>query len=177
MCQAGTSWSWAAATHLTQRGQQAPPAPYFVARGATAQRTASAQRGIPVPGATSRPGLVPRWHDMWTSRPVYPTEIAYFDRGLIDLPNDTTNANPRRATRSRIMGRLFGTEHLPSSRPWVRRPGLGRAAAVGERDRRGQAGAMKEYNPQSQPKLVWPRHSSWCACISTSWVRNNGLSH
>jgi hypothetical protein len=110
----------------------------------------------------------------------HPTEIAYFDRGSIDAPNDTANANNRsRYTIGGSWGAYYWNGYVYSSE-------LDRGFDIFELTPSPQLSAnelaaaklvtLKEYNPQSQPKLVWPAAFPVVRSYLDQLVRNDGLA-
>jgi hypothetical protein len=137
---------------------------------------------IPVPG---RDLYVQGWYQggvdiMDFTDADHPTEIGYFDRGAIDPPGDTTNANPRsRYTIGGSWGAYYWNGYIYSSE-------LDRGFDVLELLPSAQLSAneiaaaklvtLKELNPQSQPKLVWPAAFPVVRSYLDQLVRDNGLS-
>jgi hypothetical protein len=137
---------------------------------------------IPVPG---RDLYVQGWYQggidvMDFTDADHPSEIAYFDRGSIDPPNDTTNASARsRYTIGGSWGAYYWNGYVYSSE-------LDRGFDVYELTPSAQISAnelaaaklvrMKEYNPQSQPKLVWPAAFPVVRSYLDQLVRNDGLA-
>jgi hypothetical protein len=137
---------------------------------------------IPVPG---RDLYVQGWYQggvdvMDFTDPDHPTEIAYFDRGPIDPPGDTSNASGRASyTVGGSWGAYYWNGMIYSSE-------LDRGFDVLELTPSAQLSTnelaaaklvrFKEYNPQSQPKLVWPP----AFCVVRSYldqlIRNDGLA-
>jgi hypothetical protein len=141
---------------------------------------------VPVPG---RDIMVQGWYQGGIdvsdfSDPDHPFEIAYYDRGPADpppAPGDTTGGVVSR-TRGTIGGswgayywnglvysselaRGFDIlELLPSDQLSVNE--LAAAKLV----------TMEQYNPQSQPKLVWPAAFPVVRSYLDQLVRGNGLS-
>src|SRR6185312_227975 len=110
----------------------------------------------------------------------HPFEIAYFDRGPIDAPADTSNASARsRYTIGGSWGAYYWNGYIYSSE-------LDRGFDIYELSPSPQLSAneiaaaklvtLKEYNPQSQPKLVWPAAFPVVRSYLDQLVRNNGLS-
>jgi hypothetical protein len=110
----------------------------------------------------------------------HPFEIAYFDRGPIDAPADTSNANERsRYTIGGSWGAYYWNGYVYSSE-------LDRGFDVYELTPSPQLSAneiaaaklvtLNEYNPQSQPKLVWPAAFPVVRSYLDQLVRDNGLS-
>jgi len=110
----------------------------------------------------------------------HPTEIAFFDRGPIDEPADTSNASARsRYTIGGSWGAYYWNGYVYSSEldrgfdvyeltpsPQLSENELAAAKLV----------TLKEYNPQSQPKLVWPAAFPVVRSYLDQLVRNDGLS-
>jgi hypothetical protein len=137
---------------------------------------------IPVPG---RDLYVQGWYQggvdvMDFTDAAHPFEIAYFDRGAIDPPGDTSNASGRaRYTIGGSWGAYYWNGMIYSSE-------LDRGFDVLELTPSAQLSAneiaaaklvmLKEYNPQSQPKLVWP--AAFCVVRSylDQLMRNDGLA-
>jgi hypothetical protein len=110
----------------------------------------------------------------------HPTEIAYYDRGPIDAPGDTSNASNRaRYTIGGSWGAYYWNGYIYSSE-------LDRGFDVYELTPSDQLSAheiaaaklvtLKEYNPQSQPKLVWPAAFPVVRSYLDQLVRNGGLA-
>jgi len=165
-------------TKMTQRSYFKLPA------AQTAQENCVSHNGglVPVPG---RDLYVQGWYQggidvMDFTDADHPKEIAYFDRGPIDPPDDTTNASARsRYTIGGSWGAYYWNGMVYSSE-------LDRGFDVYELLPSDQLSAnelaaaklvrMKEYNPQSQPKLVWPAAFPVVRSYLDQLVRNNGLS-
>jgi len=110
----------------------------------------------------------------------HPFEIAYFDRGPIDAPSDTSKASERsHYTIGGSWGAYYWNGMIYSSE-------LDRGFDVLELMPSPQLSAneiaaaklvkLKEYNPQSQPKLVWPAAFVVVRSYLDQLVRNNGLA-
>jgi hypothetical protein len=137
---------------------------------------------VPVPG---RDLYVQGWYQggidvMDFTDADHPTEIAYFDRGSIDPPGDTTNASARsRYTIGGSWGAYYWNGMVYSSE-------LDRGFDVYELTPSPQLSAnelaaaklvkLTEYNPQSQPKLVWPAAFPVVRSYLDQLVRNDGLA-
>jgi hypothetical protein len=137
---------------------------------------------IPVPG---RDLYVQGWYQggvdvMDFTDPDHPIEIAYFDRGSIDAPDDTTKASERsRYTIGGSWGAYYWNGMIYSSE-------LDRGFDVYELTPSEHLSAnelaaaklvtLEEYNPQSQPKLVWPAAFPVVRSYLDQLVRNQGLS-
>ena len=137
---------------------------------------------VPVPG---RDLYVQGWYQggvdvMDFTDADHPTEIAYFDRGPIDPPSDTSNASERsRYTIGGSWGAYYWNGMIYSSE-------LDRGFDVLELQPSAQLSAnelaaaklvtLREYNPQSQPKLVWPAAFPVVRSYLDQLVRNGGLA-
>ena len=137
---------------------------------------------IPVPG---RDLYVQGWYQggidvMDFTDADHPTEIAYYDRGSIDAPADTSKASERsRYTIGGSWGAYYWNGMIYSSE-------LDRGFDVYELTPSAQLSAneiaaaklvtMKEYNPQSQPKLVWPAAFPVVRSYLDQLVRSDGLA-
>ena len=137
---------------------------------------------IPVPG---RDLYVQGWYQggidvMDFTDADHPTEIAYYDRGSIDAPADTSKASERsRYTIGGSWGAYYWNGMIYSSE-------LDRGFDVYELTPSAQLSAneiaaaklvtLKEYNPQSQPKLVWPAAFPVVRSYLDQLVRNDGLA-
>jgi len=163
---------------LTQRG-------YFKLPAAKSDReNCVAHNGalIPVPG---RSLYVQGWYQggidvMDFTDPDHPTEIAYFTRGPIDPPGDTSNASGRaRYTIGGSWGAYYWNGLIYSSE-------LDRGFDILELLPSAQLSAnelaaarlvtFKEYNPTTQPKLVWPPGYAVVRSYLDQLVRNDGLA-
>jgi hypothetical protein len=150
----------------------------------TAQENCVSHNGglIPVPG---RDLYVQGWYQggvdvMDFTDADHPFEIAYFDRGPIDPPSDTSNASARsRYTIGGSWGAYYWNGYVYSSE-------LDRGFDVYELTPSEQLSAnelaaaklvtLKEYNPQSQPKLVWPPAFPVVRSYLDQLGRNGGLA-
>jgi hypothetical protein len=163
---------------MTQRG-------YFKIPAAKSDReNCVAHNGglVPVPG---RNLYVQGWYQggvdvMDFTNPDHPFEIAYFSRGPIDPPGDTSNASGRaRYTIGGSWGAYYWNGYVYSSE-------LDRGFDVLELTPSPQLSAnelaaarlvrFKEYNPTSQPKLVWPAAYVVVRSYLDQIVRNDGLA-
>jgi len=150
----------------------------------TAQENCVSHNGglIPVPG---RDLYVQGWYQggidiMDFTDADHPIEIGYFDRGPIDPPSDTSKASERsRYTIGGSWGAYYWNGMIYSSE-------LDRGFDVLELLPSPQLSAneiaaaklvmLKEYNPQSQPKLVWPPAFAVVRSYLDQLERNNGLA-
>ncbi len=163
---------------MTQRGYFKLPA------AKTDRENCVAHNGglVPVPG---RDLYVQGWYQggidvMDFTDPDHPFEIAYFSRGPIDPPGDTSNASGRaRYTIGGSWGAYYWNGMIYSSE-------LDRGFDVLELTPTPQLSAnelaaaklvrFKEYNPTSQPKLVWPPAYVVVRSYLDQLVRNDGLA-
>jgi hypothetical protein len=187
MCQAGSIMELGGNTIVTATAdyKKLTQRAYFkLPTAQSAQENCVSHNGglIPVPG---RDLYVQGWYQggvdvMDFTDADHPTEIAYFDRGPIDEPNDTTNANNRsRYTIGGSWGAYYWNGYVYSSE-------LDRGFDIFELTPSPQLSAnelaaaklvtLKEYNPQSQPKLVWPAAFPVVRSYLDQLVRNEGLA-
>ena len=187
MCQAGSIMELGGNTivtasadnkKLTQRSYFKLPAAQSV------QENCVSHNGglVPVPG---RDLCVQGWYQggidiMDFTDADHPTEIAYYDRGPIDEPADTSKASERsRYTIGGSWGAYYWNGYIYSSE-------LDRGFDIYELTPSPQLSAneiaaaklvtLKEYNPQSQPKLVWPAAFPVVRSYLDQLVRNGGLT-
>jgi hypothetical protein len=187
MCQAGSIMELGGNTIVTlsANNRKMTQHAYFKLPSAqTAQENCVSHNGglIPVPG---RDLYVQGWYQggvdvMDFTDADHPTEIAYFDRGPIDPPNDTTNASERsRYTIGGSWGAYYWNGYVYSSE-------LDRGFDVYELTPSPQLSAneiaaarlstLKEYNPQSQPRFTWPAAFPVVRSYLDQLVRNDGLT-
>jgi hypothetical protein len=187
MCQAGSIMELGGNTIVTASAdnKKLTQHAYFKLPSAqTAQENCVSHNGglIPVPG---RDLYVQGWYQggvdiMDFTDADHPTEIAYFDRGPLDAPGDTTNANNRsRYTIGGSWGAYYWNGYIYSSE-------LNRGLDVlelvpGPQLSENEIAAaklvrLKDYNPQSQPKLVWPAAFPVVRSYLDQLVRNGGLA-
>ena len=187
MCQAGSIMELGGNTIITASAdnKQLTQHAYFkLPTAQSAQENCVSHNGglIPVPG---RDLYVQGWYQggidiMDFTDADHPSEIAYFDRGSIDAPADTSNASARsRYTIGGSWGAYYWNGMIYSSE-------LDRGFDVYELTPSPQLSAneiaaaklvtLKEYNPQSQPKLVWPAAFPVARSYLDQLVRNDGLA-
>jgi len=187
MCQAGSIMELGGNTIVTASAdnKKLTQRAYFKLPAAqTAQENCVSHNGgiVPVPG---RDLYVQGWYQggvdvMDFTDADHPFEIAYFDRGPIDPPNDTTNASARsRYTIGGSWGAYYWNGYIYSSE-------LDRGFDIYELTPSDQLSAnelaaaklvtLKEYNPQSQPKLTWPAAFPVVRSYLDQLVRNDGLA-
>ena len=154
----------------------------------TAQENCVSHNGglVPVPG---RDIMVQGWYQggidvIDFTDPDHPFEIAYFDRGPVDAPpapGDTANA-----AVSRLRGTIGGSWGAYYWNGLVYSSELARGFDILELLPTDKLSAnelaaaklvrMTEYNPQSQPKIVWPAAFPVVRSYLDQLVRDNGLS-
>ncbi len=187
MCQAGSIMELGGNTIIVESAdnkKMVQHAYFKLPAAQTAQENCVSHNGglIPVPG---RDLYVQGWYQggidiMDFTNADHPFEIGYFDRGPIDPPNDTSKAS----ARSRYtIGGSWGAYYWNG---WIYSSELDRGFDVLELTPGPQLSAneiaaaklvtMKEYNPQSQPKLVWPPAFVVVRSYLDQLVRNNGLA-
>jgi hypothetical protein len=187
MCQAGSIMELGGNTIITASAdnKQLTQHAYFkLPTAQSAQENCVSHNGglIPVPG---RDLYVQGWYQggidvMDFTDADHPSEIAYFDRGSIDAPSDTSKASERsRYTIGGSWGAYYWNGMIYSSE-------LDRGFDVYELIPSPQLSAneiaaaklvtLKEYNPQSQPRLVWPAAFPVVRSYLDQLVRNDGLA-
>jgi hypothetical protein len=114
-----------------------------------------------------------------------PVEIAFFDRGPVDQPPSSTRARrarPRSPPRSTIggswgaywyNGRVYSSEMARGLDILELTPSDQLSANEIEAAKLVQ---MAEFNPQSQPKIVWPAAFPVVRSYLDQLVRGNGLA-
>jgi hypothetical protein len=154
----------------------------------TAQENCVSHNGglVPVPG---RDIMVQGWYQGGVdvidfTDPDHPFEIAFFDRGPVDpppAPGDTANAAVSRARGS--IGGSWGAYYwngLVYSSELARGFDILELLPSDKLSANELAAAklvrMTEYNPQSQPKIVWPAAFPVVRSYLDQLVRGNGLS-
>ena len=187
MCQAGSIMELGGNTIITASADNktlTQHAYFKLPTAQSAQENCVSHNGglIPVPG---RDLYVQGWYQggvdvMDFTDADHPTEIAYFDRGSIDAPADTSNASARsRYTIGGSWGAYYWNGMIYSSE-------LDRGFDVYELTPSPQLSAneiaaaklvtLKEFNPQSQPKYVWPAAFPVVRSYLDQLVRNDGLA-
>jgi hypothetical protein len=154
----------------------------------TAQENCVSHNGglVPVPG---RDIMVQGWYQGGVdvidfSDPDHPFEIAFFDRGPVDqppAPGDTTAAQGGRFRNS--IGGSWGAYYWNG---YVYSSEMARGLDILELLPSDQLSAnelaaaklvrFEQYNPQSQPKIVWPAAFPVVRSYLDQLVRNNGLT-
>jgi hypothetical protein len=187
MCQAGSIMELGGNTIITSSADNkklAQHAYFKLPTAQSAQENCVSHNGglIPVPG---RDLYVQGWYqggiDVMDFTDVdHPSEIAFYDRGPIDVPSDTSKASDRsRYTIGGSWGAYYWNGMIYSSE-------LDRGFDIYELTPSAQLSAneiaaaklvtMKEYNPQSQPKLVWPAAFPVVRSYVDQLVRDGGLA-
>jgi hypothetical protein len=117
--------------------------------------------------------------------PDHPRELAYFDRGPIDPPSarDTAAADPEEEIMRNTLGGSWGAYYWNG---YIYSSELDRGFDVlelvpGDAFSKNELEAaklvhMEEYNPQSQPKIVWPAAFVVVRAYLDQLVRGNGLA-
>jgi LVIVD repeat len=137
---------------------------------------------LPVPG---RDIMVQGWYQGGVdlvdfTDPDHPFEVAYFDRGPVDAPADTSKASARsRYTIGGSWGAYYWNGYVYSSE-------LARGFDIYELTPSDKLSAnelaaaklvrMTEYNPQSQPHYTWPAAFPVVRSYLDQLVRDNGLT-
>ncbi len=116
----------------------------------------------------------------------HPTEIAYFDRGPIDPPPGASTVRQRRDARRAHRCTIGGSWGAYYWNGMIYSSELDRGFDVFELTPSAQLSAneiaaaklvrFKEYNPTSQPKLVWPPAFVVVRSYLDQLVRNDGLA-
>jgi hypothetical protein len=190
MCQATSMLEMGGNTTLTiSKDRKFTQHAYFkIPSAQTAQENCVSHNGglVPVPG---RDIMVQGWYQGGVdvidfTDPDHPFEIAFFDRGPADLPpapGDTANASI-----SRGRGTIGGSWGAYYWNGLVYSSELARGFDILELQPTDKLSANElaaaklvkfvEYNPQSQPKVVWPAAFPVVRSYLDQLVRDNGLS-
>jgi hypothetical protein len=194
MCQANSMMEMGGNTILTidPKKKYKQHAYYKINTAQTAEENCVSHNGglIPVPG---RDIMVQGWYQGGVSVMDFtnadkPEELAYFDRGPIDpapgadVPAPAAQAAGGRGNRGTIggsWGAYYWNGHIYSSE-------LDRGFDIMELTPSDQLSKneieaaklvrFKEYNPQSQPKIVWPAAFPVVRSYVDQLVRGNGLA-
>ena len=188
MCQATSMMEMGGNTTLTISGGKMTQHAYFkIPTAQSAQENCVSHNGglVPVPG---RDIMVQGWYQGGVdvidfTDPDHPKELAFFDRGPIDpppAPGDTANGaiNRARGTIGGSWGAYYYNGLVYSSE-------LARGFDILELLPTDQLSANElaaaklvryaQYNPQSQPKIVWPAAFPVVRSYLDQLVRDNGL--
>ncbi|MGE5729947.1 MAG: LVIVD repeat-containing protein [Gemmatimonas sp.] len=162
---------------------------YKIPTAQTAEENCVSHNGglIPIPG---RDIMVQGWYQggisvMEFTDPDHPRELAYFDRGPIDPPNpaDTVATDPEEEIMRNTLGGSWGAYYWNG---YIYSSELDRGFDVleltpGDAFSKNELEAaklvhMEEYNPQSQPKIVWPAAFVVVRAYLDQLVRGKGLA-
>jgi hypothetical protein len=162
---------------------------YKIPTAQTAEENCVSHNGglIPIPG---RDIMAQGWYQggisvMEFTDPDHPRELAYFDRGPIDPPSarDTAAADPEEEIMRNTLGGSWGAYYWNG---YIYSSELDRGFDVlelvpGDAFSKNELEAaklvhMEEYNPQSQPKIVWPAAFVVVRAYLDQLVRGNGLA-
>jgi len=188
-CQATSMLQMGGNTTLTiSRDRKYTQHAYFkIPSAQTAQENCVSHNGglVPVPG---RDIMVQGWYQGGVdvidfTDPDQPFELAFFDRGPVDpppVPGDTAGAVSRmRGTIGGSWGAYYWNGYIYSSE-------LARGFDILELLPSDKLSAnelaaarlvrMEQYNPQSQPKIVWPAAFPVVRSYLDQLVRGNGLA-
>lgn len=199
MCQAGSMIEQGGNTTLEITPQRKfKQAGYFkIPSAQTAQENCVSHNGglIPVPG---RDVMVQGWYQGGVdvidfTDPMKPVEIAYFDRGPIDNP-PPIDQGPVGAPAPGAAGGRGGAPRSTTGGSWgayyfngrVYSSEIARGMDIMELTPTDKLSAneiaaaklvmFKEYNPQSQPKIVWPAAFPVVRSYVDQLQRDNGLA-
>ena len=162
---------------------------YKIPAAQTAEENCVSHNGglVPIPG---RDIMVQGWYQggisvMEFTDPDHPRELAYFDRGPIDPPNpaDTAAANPEEEIMRNTLGGSWGAYYWNG---YIYSSELDRGFDVleltpGDAFSKNELEAaklvhMEQYNPQSQPRIVWPPAFVVVRAYLDQLERGNGLA-
>ncbi len=162
---------------------------YKIPTAQTAEENCVSHNGglIPIPG---RDIMAQGWYQggisvMEFTDPDHPRELAYFDRGPIDAPKpaDTAAADPEEEVIRNTLGGSWGAYYWNG---YIYSSELDRGFDIleltpGDAFSKNELEAaklvhMEEYNPQSQPKIVWPPAFVVVRAYLDQLVRGNGLA-
>ena len=189
MCQATSMMEMGGNTILTIKNRKMTQHAYFkIPSAQSAQENCVSHNGglVPVPG---RDLFVQGWYQGGVNvsdftDPDHPFEVAFFDRGPVDLPpepGDTASASTgrQRGTIGGSWGAYYWNGYIYSSE-------LARGFDVLELVPSDKLSAneiaaaklvrMEQYNPQSQPHYTFPAAFPVVRSYLDQLVRNNGLS-
>jgi LVIVD repeat len=191
MCQKTSPMEMGANTILTigPNRKYTQHAYYKIPTAQTAEENCVSHNGglIPIPG---RDIMAQGWYQggisvMEFTDPDHPRELAYFDRGPIDPPNpaDTVATDPEEEIMRNTLGGSWGAYYWNG---YIYSSELDRGFDVleltpGDAFSKNELEAaklvhMNEYNPQSQPKIVWPPAFVVVRSYLDQLVRGNGLA-
>jgi hypothetical protein len=187
MCQATSMMQMGGNTTLTiANGKMTQHAYFKIPTAQSAQENCVSHNGglVPVPG---RDIMVQGWYQGGVdlidfTDPDHPYELAFFDRGPVDAPP----ADGQNASISRQRGSIGGSWGAYYWNGLVYSSELARGLDILELLPTDKLSAnelaaaklvhMDQYNPQSQPKVVWPAAFPVVRSYLDQLVRDNGLS-
>ena len=188
-CQRTSMMEMGGNTTLTISNRKMTQHAYFkIPTAQSAQENCVSHNGglVPVPG---RDIMVQGWYQGGVdvidfTDPDHPFEIAFFDRGPVDAP--PTAADDQGGAISRQRGSIGGSWGAYYWNGLVYSSELARGFDILELLPSDKLSAnelaaaklvhMDQYNPQSQPKVVWPAAFPVVRSYLDQLVRNNGLS-
>ncbi len=192
MCQATSMMEMGGNTILTidAKRKYTEHAFYKIPAAQTAQENCVSHNGglIPVPG---RDIMVQGWYQggvsvMEFTDPDHPRELAYFDRGPIDPPPSADSAAADSGAVRRVRGTIGGSWGAYWWNGLIYSSELDRGFDVLALEPSDLLSAneiaaaklvrMKQYNPQSQPKIEWPAAFPVVRAYLDQLVRGNGLA-
>ena len=194
MCQGNSMMEMGGNTILTidQKKKYTQHAYYKINTAQTAEENCVSHNGglIPVPG---RDIMVQGWYQGGVSVMDFtnadkPTELAYFDRGPIDPPAgaDVPVATPAAQGGRNVRGTIGGSWGAYYWNGYIYSSELDRGFDIMELQPTDQLSKNEieaaklvkftEYNPQSQPKIVWPAAFPVVRSYLDQLVRWNGLA-
>ncbi|HVX39262.1 MAG TPA: hypothetical protein VHB25_06780 [Gemmatimonadaceae bacterium] len=169
---------------IADRSKMTEHAYFKIPTAQSAQENCVSHNGglVPVPG---RDLMVQGWYQGGIdvsdfSDPDHPFEVAFYDRGPVDAPSDTSKASARsRYTIGGSWGAYYWNGYIYSSE-------LARGFDIYELTPTDKLSAneiaaaklvhMDQYNPQSQPHYTFPAAFPVVRSYLDQLVRNNGLS-
>ncbi len=191
MCQKTSMMEMGGNTILTidSKRKYTQHAYYKIPTAQSAQENCVSHNGglVPIPG---RDIMVQGWYQggisvMEFTDPDHPRELAYFDRGPIDPPSaqDTAAADPEEEIMRHTLGGSWGAYYWNG---YIYSSELDRGFDVlelmpGDEFSKNELEAaklvhMNQYNPQSQPKIVWPPAFVVVRAYLDQLVRDKGLA-
>jgi len=188
MCQATSMMEMGGNTTLTiDKGKMTQRAYFKIPTAQSAQENCVSHNGglVPVPG---RDIMVQGWYQGGVdvidfTDPDHPFEIAFFDRGPADLPEPAGEAT---AAISRSRGTIGGSWGAYYWNGLVYSSELARGLDILELLPTDKLSAnelaaaklvhLEQYNPQSQPKIVWPAAFPVVRSYLDQLNRNDGLA-
>ncbi len=192
MCQANSMLEMGGNTTLTiTKDKKLKQGAYFkIPTAQTAQENCVSHNGslVPVPG---RDIMVQGWYQGGVdvidfTDPNKPFEIAFFDRGPIDAPPLVDAGPPGAARAAPARGTIGGSWGAYYYNGLIFSSELARGMDIIELTPSDKLSAneiaaaklikLDQFNPQSQPKIVWPAAFPVVRSYLDQLVRNNGLA-